>query len=221
MAHQILAQQAIEAALQGNWQEALLLNLKILKENKNDIQTLNRLAKAYLKIGQKKKSLQIYKKVLRIDKYNPIATKNLTKIKLQKGRIRKEQSENPLPKTIFLEEPGKTKIVNLVNLAPKQVLVGLSSADKVLIKPKKRVVYLCSVDSRYIGSLPDDLSQRLISLIKGGNQYEAFIKSVDKNCVSVFLREIKRAGRFKHLPSFALTSQSQFYSFVNENPFST
>ncbi len=210
------AQQAIEAALACNWKEAIKINLEILKTDKTSIQALNRLAQAYHRAGHKKKSILTYKKVLRLDKYNPIALKNLTKIKLQKGKVKKEKTDNNQPDTAFLKEPGKTKTVNLIKLAPKQILLSLSCAEKVLIKPKKRSVSITTQDNRYIGALPDDLSLRLISFIKGGNQYGAFIKSATQNQVTVFLRETKKAKRFEGLPSFAPPGQSQYYSFVKK-----
>jgi len=50
--------------------------------------------------------------------------------------------------------------------------------------------------------LPDNISNRLIKLIDGGNAYEACIKSLDKHKVTIFIKETVRASRFKFQPSF-------------------
>ena len=50
--------------------------------------------------------------------------------------------------------------------------------------------------------LPDDTAHLLTRLIKGGNKYELFIKSVRVNALSVLIRETFRSKRFKNQPSF-------------------
>jgi len=42
----------------------------------------------------------------------------------------------------------------------------------------------------------------LSKFIDGGNEYEAYIKSSNDSGVSVFIKETKRAARFKNQPSF-------------------
>src|SRR5260221_12334798 len=79
-----LQKKAIDAALSCNWQQALELNLEIIKQEPNSIECLNRLAKAYLELGNLKESQKFYKDVLDLDPYNSIAQKNLKKISLYK-----------------------------------------------------------------------------------------------------------------------------------------
>jgi hypothetical protein len=38
--------------------------------------------------------------------------------------------------------------------------------------------------------LPDDLAHRMLILIQGGNKYEGFVKSVSKNTLFIFLKEL-------------------------------
>ena len=110
-----LAQKAIDSALSGNWREAIKVNLLLLKENSKDIETLNRLGRAYLETGQKSKAEETYKKVLRLDKFNSIATKNL--VLLKTSRInRQNKTVSPSSMPLFLEEPGVTKTITLIRL---------------------------------------------------------------------------------------------------------
>lgn len=50
--------------------------------------------------------------------------------------------------------------------------------------------------------LPDNVGLRLTSFIKGGNEYQACVKSVDDKNVTVFVKEVKRAKKFTNIPSF-------------------
>lgn len=202
---------AIKYALTQNWKEAIKTNQTILENQENSVDALNRLAFAYLKCGNINLSKQTYKKVLKIDKYNPIALKNLKWLSsINKTDIHAEIKDSPAP-TVFLEEPGKTKIVTLFHTAPTRVLCNIISAQKVFLIAKKRAVEIRSTKETYIGVLPDDLSFRLIKLISGGNTYDAYIKNVSKNNVSIFIRELKKGKRFKNVPSFPL-NKSQYNS---------
>ena len=74
-----LTQIAINQALNCLWEEAITTNLQILENIPSDINTLNRLGKAYAAIGDKEASKDTYQKVLKYDKYNSVALKNLKK----------------------------------------------------------------------------------------------------------------------------------------------
>jgi Tfp pilus assembly protein PilF len=70
---------AIQAALQQDWKTAITLNTEILKTDKKNTDAYNRLGFAYLKSGQIKKAKETFEKVLTLDRYNQIASKNLQK----------------------------------------------------------------------------------------------------------------------------------------------
>ena len=73
--------QAIQTALIGDWKNAISLNKKLLDENPQDIDTLNRLGLAYAISGKAKDAKTTYQKVLDIDPLNPIALKNAKRLK--------------------------------------------------------------------------------------------------------------------------------------------
>ncbi|MEK7165873.1 MAG: hypothetical protein AAB874_03660 [Patescibacteria group bacterium] len=201
-----LANQAVRAALAQNWKEAIKLNQELLNQDVEDVVTLNRLAFAHLKSGNITTAKSVYKKVLKIDKYNPIAIKNLKWLdQLTKHDFHTDQSASPSP-TIFLEEPGKTKIVGLVHLAPAKALCNLMTAQAVTLNHKKHTIEIRDTKGTYIGALPDDIAHRLRTLAKAGNTYDVYIKNVQKNTVVVFIRELKRSKKFADLPSFTLNS---------------
>lgn len=203
-----LKNQAIQTALTGDWQEAINLNQLILEESPEDIDTLNRLAFAFLSVGNPKDAKNLYEKVLSLDMQNPIATRNLKRlydVNAKKTRI--------TINNLFIEEPGKTKVMDLINIADKKVITHLRSGEKLDVRIKRSRIFAYDLDNQFIGMLPDDTCQRLIKFIEAGNEYEAYVRTVDSNKVSIFIRETKRVKKFKNQPSFVSGSDKVKFSF--------
>lgn len=207
-----LKDKAIQTALTGNWQEAILANKELLKDDPKDIDTLNRLALAYTIVGKTKSAKMTYQKVLDIDPLNPIAIRNLKNLKGSK----KTQKATSLPSITtlnnqFIEETGKTKIIDLINIAPISIIQTLRTGERVTLSIKRLKIFVLKNEKQYIGVLPDDIGKRLIKFIKSGNKYEAYIKSVNPHKVIVFIREIKRSGRFRNQPSFLTAAEPALF----------
>jgi len=202
-----LKNQAIQTALEGNWQNAIAINKTLIKENPEDIDTLNRLALAYTITGKVKEAKSTYQKVLKIDALNPIALRNLKKIKEKGFTSSKNNNSNTFLNNSFLEEPGKTKVVELVNIAPAKFVEGLRTGQTIELSIKRLKIFVLE-QKQYIGVLPDDIARRLIKFIKGGSLYIAYIKSSSPHKVTVFIKEVKKTSRFKDQPSFLSTSDT-------------
>jgi len=206
-----LAQQAVSYAINGDWEKALQANKLILKENPKDVDSLNRMARAYSEQGDLKKARQLAKKVLSIDPFNKIASKSLNKWKgLKQGETIKS---GPSFAQAFLEEPGKTKLISLMHVCKPDVLAKLDSGDEVKINTHGHRATITTIDGKYVGKLPDDLSAHLRNLIKYGNQYLAIVKSTDNNDVKIFLRETKKSDKLKDIPSFS-AEKIEYISFT-------
>lgn len=200
-----LTSQAVSAALNNNWHEAIKLNLTLLKEDPKNVEALNRLARAYKEAGNLQLALKTYRKVLTFDRFNPIAQKNLKLLESLPRSFKKQENSfhsNHCSLQMFLEEPGKTKVVNLVNLAPTSILLHLCCGNQTNLLIRRHSVAVTDGNGAYLGALPDDLSTKLIKRISAGNRYETFIKTVSKNCLAVFVREIYRSAKFKNQPTF-------------------
>ena len=206
-----LAQKAVKLALTGNWKEAVKSNNQILKENPKDVDALNRLARAYAELGNTKRAKSLTEKVLRIDPFNSIALKCLAK---WKGGGR---GKHPLTKVLgaeaFLEEPGKTKLISLLHLGGSSLLSKLDAGDEVIFSQGPHRLSILTLDGKYVGRLPDDLSARLRRLIKAGNSYQVLIKSISPEDVKIFVREVKRAEELKDTPSFS-SERVDYVSFT-------
>lgn len=200
-----LARRAIAAALANDWITALDVNLQILKEEEEDIDALNRAARAYLQLGDIPSAVNFSQTVVQIDPLNQIAQKCLIKCStLQTNGAVLSTAISTFSDSIFLEVPGKTKIVSLINLCESNLLATLNAGENVQMIPKMHKVVVATQQEAYIGRLPDDLATKIIYFYKNGNEYEAFIKSVSENDVKVFIKETKRADSIKHLPSFPM-----------------
>lgn len=217
---QNIIEKAIQAAIQGDWEEAVILNLNLLKEDNNNLATLNRLGRAYTELGDIEKARETFQKVIKFDKYNPIAKKNLKRLKAkQRTTISGNQKTSTLPiRANFIEEPGKTKTTQLVRLAEADVIVNLNIGQLVILEPKKRAVSVKTEEGTYIGSLPDDLSFNLKKRLLAGNKYEAIIRGIEGHSTQLLIRETHRCHRYKNDPSFLSTTTTTYNSDIRHNP---
>lgn len=200
-----ITQKAIDAALDSKWEEALKINKQIIKLDPQNVDALNRQAKAYLELGKPNLAKKYYSEVLKFDSYNPIALKNLKIMKSFKSNcISQERSSchDRLSPSLFLQEPGKTKMVSLLNVAEPQKLSQTYPGMKVGMIIKNRKITIVDPNDNYLGVLPDDINHHLCRLFKGGNKYELFVKSIRVNSLSVIIKEIFRSKKFKNQPSF-------------------
>lgn len=204
--------QAIASALSQNWKEAIRINLLLLKTDKHNISLLNRLGFAYMQNGQISEAKKTFLQVIKLDPYNQIAEKNVKKLGLVRQKDLLNTKRVEVAPMSFLEEPGKTKIVECVNTAPLPVLSTVSPGEVIELKAKNHVVEIRNQRHTYLGALPDDLSFRLIKFLAVGNTYQALVKSVRKNSLVVFLRETSRGKRFANQPSF--TSSALYVPFT-------
>ena len=200
----ILEQQAIDAAINGSWQQSTLHNKQILKNDPHNIDACLRLGYAYLQLSNLKEAQKYYRKALRIQPKNNIATEHLEKIQIleKKKKAKIKNNNNKFAPDLFLEIPSKTRTIQLVNLGKKEDLAALSVGVEVRLKVKKRRLEVRSVDNEYIGTLPDDISKRLLYFIKESSRYKTFIKEIDLSQVAIFIVEITKGKRVKHYPSF-------------------
>ncbi len=213
---------ALDAALNCNWEKAIELNLKLQQLNPEKTDCLNRLAKAHFELGNYSQAKKLYQEVLDLDPYNSIAQKNLKKVSLFKKNNDDPKKGNGfhevsmlLSPSLFVEEPGVTKIVNLVKVAEPQKLLTLSSGTLVTLVVKKRGIVVYDMNNTYLGALPDDSAHHMQKLIKGGNKYQIIIKSVKQNGLAILIREVYRSKKFKNQASFL--EESKFLAFSSDN----
>src|SRR6185295_9718097 len=101
----------------------------------------------------------------------------------------------------FIEEPGKTRTIEVVDLAMPKVLINLRTGEPVLLNVSKTEVSIISEDDRRLGKLENTWGQEIAQAINLGSQFSAVVKSVKvgkdpkNSSFSVFLRETKRSKK--------------------------
>ena len=154
---QNLEQAAINAAINSNWEDAIKANEDILSKDKKNIDAFLRLGFAYLQKGKIKKAKEIYKKVHKLQPGNYLVDEQLERIKILESKKISRMAPTNLNPYTFIEIPGKTKTVALVNNGQKSALASLSIGQEIVLIPKKRRVEIRTTNKEYIGCLPDDI----------------------------------------------------------------
>ncbi|MEI6532223.1 MAG: tetratricopeptide repeat protein [Candidatus Roizmanbacteria bacterium] len=216
---EILEQQAVDSAMNSNWEKAVELNLKLLEIDKKNIGGILRLGYAYLQTKQTKEAREYYNKALRIQPGNQVALDQLDRLAIleQRGVKNMTVEKSILNPDTFLETPGKTKTVALVNLGQKDHLVHLLGGQEVLLNFKKRRLEIRTRGGEYIGGLPDDLSKRLTFFLKAKSVYSVFIKEAIVNKVVVFIREESKGRKVAHYISFPSNIQTNLDKMGQED----
>ncbi len=202
--------EAISAALENNWLRALELNKQLLKKYPDDVDTLNRLARSLMETGNIVEAKKHYNLVLKIDPYNQIAEKNIVRLNsLKSWRNKENGSTNSLKADLFLEEPGKTIVVGLEDIAMPSVLASLQIGDEVSLSPHKADVTVLAVGGQRVGKIVGETADIVAYHEKSGSKFSAFIKSVTiKNSkhkdegseVMLFVREMERSPKAPAAP---------------------
>lgn len=206
----VLEQQAIDAAINSQWDAAVELNKQILKIEEENVDSCLRLGFAYLQLKKNAEAKKFYNKVLRNQPQNQVALENLERLKIMglRDSINRAGGNAHLDPNLFLEVTGKTKSVSLVNLGQKKMLASLTVGMEVELKDKKRRVEVRTLKGEYIGSLPDDLSKRLISFLKAKSTYRSFVQEATLARVLIFIQEVKKGSRVANYISFPANIQT-------------
>lgn len=212
-----LEEQAVDAAINYRWDEAISINNELLEFDPENLGAYLRLGYIYLQSRKLSDAKKSYQKALKIQPGSQIAKENLERVKILEGkRLKKTKLEKiSLDPNLFLEIPGKTKTVELVNLGQKDTLAQLAIGLQIFLKRKKRKIEVRTKNNEYIGSLPDDLSKRLGLFIKAGSHYDVYIKEASLSRVVVFIMEKKKGKKVVKFISFPQNMQAHLPDLVS------
>ena len=113
------ADDAVQLAIAGKWDEAVKLNRFIIESFGTDEETQNRLGKALSELGKLKDAKAAYEVALKLNPMNSIAKKNAARINAllhQKEGLKVGGTRVDL--NLFVEEMGKTVITTVEASAP-------------------------------------------------------------------------------------------------------
>jgi len=190
------SKQAIALAMQGWWREAVAANKSLLESFPDDVDTYNRLGRAYMELGEYFQAREAYEKAIELDPYNVIAKKNLDRLAhlveataSSEGGFHRVEPQQVEPHQ-FIEEVGKAGVVNLCRPAPPEILAKMVAGDRLNLKIDSPNLIVENSRGEYLGQVEPKHGQRLIKLMEGGNKYTATLVSSTAKAVTVIIREV-------------------------------
>jgi hypothetical protein len=221
--------EAITYARNGNWESAIDSSRQLLSSDPNDIETLNRLAKAYFENGEIDNAEQTYQRVLEISEHNPIARRMVSLI--ARTRSAPAKTREFVDMRMFAIETGKSTLTSLhidtdaeISLVPGEKLTLRANTQPVHYDGQKKPVQTSGDNESPAKSYLDDaialdvydcngvnlgrleprLAARLIRFMKLGNEYTAAVLSLNekRDQIQIVIRESHRNPDNRHEVSF-------------------
>lgn len=198
-----LADQAIAAALESDWQRAADLNKQILDVSAEDVEARNRYGRALLELGRLEEARAAYQEVLKAYPHDAIALRQTARIgQLLEGKKKADATRSKTQTRLFIEDMGKTGILRLMNPAPAAVYARYSPGAEAVLKEQEGLLAVHARDGELLGFLEPKVGRRLIELIKAGNEYVVALVSDDRANPRVAVREVFQSAANAHKISF-------------------
>jgi hypothetical protein len=198
------SKEAIDMAMQANWQEAVEINKEIIESFPESVEAHNRLGRAYMELGQYQLSREAYQRASELDPYNAIASRNLRRLNDLKESGQFQIETDKVEPQRFIEEIGKAGVVTLEELAPKEERAGTVAGDRAVLKISGSYLVVESTRGEYLGRVEPKHASRLIRMMLGGNQYSATVVKSTAEGMTVMVREIyqdpSQVGRLSFPP---------------------
>ena len=211
-----LGEEARRAAFEGNWEEAVALNLQIIDRFHRDADAFNRLGRAYISLGNLEEAKDAYSKALRADPANLIARRNLQRLEILRGQGGRASADvtrpGPMPRpSAFLEEVGKTWVDELVNPGELRILADISSGEELQLSTEDDRLVVRRTTGDRLGEVEPKTARRVLDLMARGNRYEIFALGLAGQTLRIIIREIFRDPSVATTVSFPRQITSRAY----------
>lgn len=198
------AEDAVQLAIAGKWEDAVKLNRFIVENFGADEETQNRLGKALSELGRLKDAKSAYEAALKINPMNSIAKRNAARINAllhQKEGLKVGGTKVDL--NLFVEEMGKT-VITTVESPPPDICSKVAAGDVAELKVEGDGISAETTRGVRLGLIEAKLARRIIKFMNGGNRYQAGVTSCEGSTVKLILRETYQDPRFAGKPSFPM-----------------
>ncbi len=199
------AEDAVQLAIAGKWDEAVKLNKFIIENFGADEESQNRLGKALSELGKLKEAKASYEAALKINPMNSIAKKNAARINAllhQKEGLKVGGTRVDL--NLFVEEMGKTVITTVDSPPSADICSKVAAGDVAELRVDGDGILSETSRGVRLGLLEAKLARRLTKFMRGGNRYQAGVTSCDGNTVKLIVRETYQDPHFAGKPSFPM-----------------
>jgi hypothetical protein len=198
------ADEAVQLAIAGKWDEAVKLNKFIVESFGGDEETQNRLGKALSELGKLKDAKAAYEVALKLNPMNSIAKKNAARLNTllhQKEGLKVGGTKVDL--NLFVEEMGKTVITSLEG-SSSDICNKVAAGDVAELKIDGDGIVAETSRGVRLGVLEAKMARRLIKFMRGGNKYQGGVTACDGSTVKLIVRETYQDPKFAGKPSFAI-----------------
>lgn len=191
-----LIDDARQASLDAQWDEAITLNQQIVDRAPKDAEAHNRLGRAYLTLRRYGEATDAYSNALRADPANLIARRNLQRLESLRHQVPAAPDAartTPMPRTaVFIEEVGKTWVDELINPIAREELSDVLPAEQLQLEVDGERLVVRRLDGRRVGEIEAKTAERVIALIESGNRYDVYALGLSAPGLRVILREVHR-----------------------------
>jgi tetratricopeptide (TPR) repeat protein len=189
-----LTEDAHLAAMDGRWEDAIKINSELAQRFPKDAAIWNRIGKAQLELGNLQSATEAYTAALKVDAANMIARQSLQRLEQLRSHSADFRAREITSRTnVFIQEVGKTWVDELVNPAALDILAQVASGEALKLVVKKGRLLVLRADDVELGEIDPRTAVRVVELMAGGNQYEAFVLGQSASGLRVILRETYRA----------------------------
>ena len=200
-----LDREAVRLALKGEWERAVEVNRAILELFADDVEAMNRLAKALIEMGSYEEAGSVLDYVCGIAPHNTIARKNRARLEQMRSNsaaaTRHARKATGAPQ-LFIGESGKSATTLLRHTPRRLSLALVSPGDPVTLSIEHHGISVYTDDGEFLGHVDNRIGHRLSRLIEGGNTYAAAIVGVNSEGISIMIHETSRHRSLQNVASF-------------------
>jgi tetratricopeptide (TPR) repeat protein len=212
-------EEAIQAALESRWADALAINRALVDRHGDDDETCNRMGKALTELGEPDQALQAYQRALELNPLNVIAQKNVRKLEaVLESREKLAGAKGAIDVDLFAEEPGKSALT-VLNPPKSRLTVSVVPGDTVELHIQDGGLQAQTARGVVLGDVDSKIARRLVPLIEAGNRYTAVVARVDEGQIEVIVRESFQSAENARRSSFPVSRQrrEEFRPYAKES----
>jgi tetratricopeptide (TPR) repeat protein len=215
----LYSEEAIQLALESNWQEAVAINRTVLEKYGPEEDAYNRLGKALSELGRLEEALEAYGETLKLNPLNVIAQKNQRRLSaMLEQPARVEGMHGSVAVDLFAEEPGKSALT-VLSKPSGGVLVQVAPGDPVELEQVGGVLRATTARGVVLGDVEAKISRRLIPLIESGNRYTAAVARAEDERIEIMIREVFQSPENARKSSFPIArgKREEFRPYAKES----
>lgn len=213
------SKEAIDLAMNGEWQRATEVNQALLTLYPEDADAQNRLGHAFIELAEYARAREVLAEVVAKAPYNNIAQKNLARLEQLENApadTKQTRKSGGLSK-FFIAESGKSGTTVLQRPAGSKIPASVAPGDPVTLVAQNQAIFAYVREGEFLGKVEARLASRLARLMAGGNRYEAAVVGINDWGVSIIIREAYRHPSVHNISSFPTNNRAKRRPLPGQN----